>query len=49
MIAAGAWADLVALDGDPLEDIGVIGDPERMPLIVKDGAVVKNALGEVRP
>ena len=45
VVEAGAHADLLVLDGDPLTEIGVIGAPERMRLIMKGGAVVKNTLG----
>jgi imidazolonepropionase-like amidohydrolase len=44
-IAPGFLADLVAVDGNPLEDIRLLADPERrFRLIVKGGAVVKNTL-----
>jgi imidazolonepropionase-like amidohydrolase len=39
-------ADLLLLDGNPLEDISVLTQPEqRLKLIVLGGRVVKNALG----
>lgn len=45
VIAEGAWADMILVDGDPIEDISVIADPDRnFPLIVKNGRIVKNAL-----
>ncbi|MCR6661781.1 MAG: amidohydrolase family protein [Luteimonas sp.] len=38
----GALADLLLVDGNPLEDLAVIADPERnFVVIVKDGRVVK--------
>lgn len=44
-IEAGAYADLLLLDGDPLQDISLIGDPDRsMPLVMKDGRIHKNTL-----
>lgn len=44
-IEAGAYADLLVIDGDPLEDISLIGDPDRtMKLIMKDGRIHKNGL-----
>ena len=44
-IVVGARADMIALDGDPLDDIGVLQDPDRyLKLIVKGGSVYKNAL-----
>ena len=45
VVAAGAQADLLVLDADPLADIESIGEPARMRLIMKAGAVVKETLG----
>lgn len=43
VVAEGALADLLLVDGDPLQDIGVITTPEQtMPVIIKAGAIVKN-------
>lgn len=45
VVAEGALADLVLVDGDPLQDITLLARPEEaFPVIVKDGRVVKNAL-----
>jgi imidazolonepropionase-like amidohydrolase len=35
----GKRADLVAVAGDPLADVGILTDPERIRLVVKDGAI----------
>lgn len=44
-IEAGAYADILVVDGNPLEDIALIGDPERtLKLIIKDGRIHKNTL-----
>jgi imidazolonepropionase-like amidohydrolase len=44
-IEAGAYADILVIDGNPLEDISLIADPDRtMKLIVKDGRIHKNTL-----
>jgi len=44
-IAAGACADLLIVDGDPLNDLRVMLDPkENLKLIMKDGAIFKNEL-----
>lgn len=44
VIAEGAWADMILVDGDPLADISVIADPElNFPLIIKNGQIVKEA------
>lgn len=45
VVEAGAYADLLLIDGDPLQDISLIGEPDRtMKLIVKDGRIHKNEL-----
>jgi imidazolonepropionase-like amidohydrolase len=44
-IAPGAFADIIVVDGNPLEDLSVLtGQGERIPLIIKDGALAKNTL-----
>jgi imidazolonepropionase-like amidohydrolase len=40
----GKRADLLVVDGDPLSDIAVLQDRDRLAVIIKDGAVFKNAL-----
>jgi imidazolonepropionase-like amidohydrolase len=41
-LAAGAHADVIVLDGDPLEGIGLLADPAaHMPLVIQAGAVVR--------
>jgi imidazolonepropionase-like amidohydrolase len=45
VIAEGAYADLILVDGNPLEDLDLIADPEaNFDLIMKDGKIYKNAL-----
>jgi imidazolonepropionase-like amidohydrolase len=45
VVEPGARADLLAVEGDPLADIAVLQDPDRrLKLILKDGAIHKNAL-----
>jgi len=45
VVEPGARADLLAVDGDPLADIGVLQDPDRrLRLIVKGGTIYKDAL-----
>lgn len=44
-IEAEAYADILIVDGNPLEDISLIADPDRtMKLIMKDGRIHKNTL-----
>jgi imidazolonepropionase-like amidohydrolase len=45
VIEAGAYADLILVDGNPLEDINLVADPgENFDLIMKDGKIFKNKL-----
>ncbi|KAA0969059.1 amidohydrolase family protein [Aureimonas fodinaquatilis] len=46
VIEKGALADLIVLNGNPLEDIELIGQPDRIALIMKDGAIHKNELAQ---
>lgn len=47
VIAPGAYADLLVLDGNPLEDLDVLqGEGRRMLAIMKGGAFFKNQLLE---
>jgi imidazolonepropionase-like amidohydrolase len=41
-LVPGAHADLLILDGDPLTDIAVLGDPARMLLVMKAGEIRRN-------
>jgi imidazolonepropionase-like amidohydrolase len=40
VVAPGKFADLVVVDGDPLEDVRILQDLARIPLVIKDGRVV---------
>lgn len=45
VIAEGAWADMILVDGDPIDDLSLIADPgTNFKVIVKNGQVVKNSL-----
>ncbi len=45
VIKAGAYADLLIYEGNPLEDIEVVAHPEKsLKLIMKDGKIYKNEL-----
>jgi imidazolonepropionase-like amidohydrolase len=44
VLEEGRRADFIAVQGDPLRDIRILGDPENVRLVVKDGVVVKNTL-----
>ena len=41
LVAEGALADLLLVDGDPSRDIGILQDPDRFLAIMKDGAFHK--------
>ncbi len=46
VVAPGAFADLLVVDGDPLQDIGVLTDPERrLKLVMARGRMTINRLG----
>lgn len=44
-IEPGKLADVVVARADPLADIGSLADPANIALVMKDGQVVKDALG----
>ena len=45
VIAEGAYADLILVDGNPLQNITLITDPDKnFLLIMKDGVIYKNAV-----
>ena len=43
VVAPGAFADIVAVTGDPLKDVGVL---EQVRFVMKDGAVFKNEIAK---
>jgi imidazolonepropionase-like amidohydrolase len=46
VIARGALADVLVVDGNPLEDIDLVANPEnRFSIIMKGGVIHKNILG----
>lgn len=47
VIEEGAFADVLLVDGNPLEDIQLIADPERKFLVImKDGVIYKNIVAK---
>jgi cytosine/adenosine deaminase-related metal-dependent hydrolase len=49
-IQEGAFADLLVLDGNPLEDINVLAEPDRhLQFIMKQGRVYRDRLETKRP
>jgi imidazolonepropionase-like amidohydrolase len=43
-VAPGKLGDLVLVNGDPLSDIAMLCDPQRIALVVKDGTIAANRL-----
>ena len=44
-LTEGAYADLILVDGNPLEDLSLVANPhENFDLIMKDGKIYKNTL-----
>ena len=45
VIKEGAYADLLLVDGNPLQDISLLADPEKnLKVIMKDGRIYKNTI-----
>ncbi|HEY2537968.1 MAG TPA: amidohydrolase family protein [Stellaceae bacterium] len=45
VVEEGAFADLVLVDGNPIENISLIENPAKnLPIIMKDGKIYKNSL-----
>ena len=45
-VERGKFADLVLVDGDPLSDITVLQDKNRIKLVMKEGTIYSNQLGD---
>ena len=46
-IEPGAYADLLIVNGNPLEEISILEDPEKnLNFTMKDGQVYKNTLND---
>jgi len=48
-VTAGAIADLLVIDGDPLADIRVLCDPDRISMVVQGGKIVVSRPGAREP
>jgi len=45
VIEEGAYADLLLVDGNPLENLDLVADPDKnFVVIMKDGKIYKNTL-----
>jgi len=49
VVAPGAIADLVVVDGDLLTDVAILTDPDRIWLVVQGGIVVAGTAGPLGP
>jgi imidazolonepropionase-like amidohydrolase len=45
IIAQGNRADMIIVDGNPLEDIRILQDPNRIRIVIKEGKIVKDIGG----
>ena len=46
VVEQGAFADLLLVDGNPLDNISLVADPKNFTIIMKDGVIYKNALAK---
>jgi len=45
VVQAGAYADLILVDGNPLENLDLVADPDKnFVVIMKDGVIYKNTV-----
>jgi imidazolonepropionase-like amidohydrolase len=42
-IEPGKWADIIAIDGDPLKDVKIL---QHVPFVMKSGVVYKNEIAK---
>lgn len=48
VIEEGAYADILLVDGNPLQDITIATNHENFRIIMKDGKIYKNTLKNKR-
>jgi imidazolonepropionase-like amidohydrolase len=48
VVRPGWLADLLLVDGDPLDDVRVLQDADRLVLVMQDGRIHKDATGLAR-
>jgi len=46
VVKPGAYADLLLVGGNPLEDLGAVTNADNLKIIVKDGVIYKNTVGK---
>jgi imidazolonepropionase-like amidohydrolase len=47
-LTSGALADMILVDGDPLKDVSILTDKDRLVMIMKDGQLHKNQTGAIQ-
>lgn len=45
VVQQGAYADLLLVEGNPLENLNLVADPANFKIIMKDGKIYKDTLG----
>jgi imidazolonepropionase-like amidohydrolase len=45
-VEEGKWADLIVVQGNPVDDIAVLAAAENVKVVMKQGAVLKRLLAE---
>ena len=48
-LEAGKYADLLVIDGDPLRDITILDQPERIEVVMKGGRAYVDRLSSAVP
>jgi len=46
VVTEGAYADLLLVNGNPLEDLAAVTDADNIRIIMKNGTIYKNTLGD---
>jgi len=46
-VETGKDADLILVEGEPLDDVGLVADPACVPVVIKAGAIAKDSGGRV--
>ena len=46
-VAVGAMADLLVVDGDPLSDVSLLAETNRIVLVMKGGEIIRTSLGKL--
>ena len=45
-VVEGGYADLLLVDGNPLDDLGAVTDANNLKIIMKDGVIYKNSINK---